>query len=645
MLPSTDFEFARLSEFVLGNTFFQSMLPSLPSIAFLASSREEFMTELGRMLKPSWGAFLSGQQEMLSPGRTMRRKGATAKYPIILIPGVISTGLEVWQGRACAEPYFRQRLWGTLTMLRMMILDKECWLEHMRLDEQTGGDPEGIRVRAAQGLEAADFMFPGIWVLGRIIENLAEVGYDSNSMYMAAYDWRVDIQEQQRRDHYYSKLKALIETVVATNGGTKVAIVTHSYGGLVAHNFMKWVEADPQESVEGHGGGGGNRWVDRHMHAIVNIATPYLGVAKSVSCIMSGEMRDTAQLGRFESFLVDKLLSKRERASLFRTWTGGFSMLPKGGTRIWGSEAESADGGAFPVAIFVGPGVASGKTDTSGDQVEQVQKIKLRNYSFDDIDHLMKLFLPASMYSRVHAQFSTGIARPDEIARNDIDYRTWFNPLESRLPHAPSLTIYSLYGVGLDTEKGYLYRAAEGSLVDDEDCVVVPKDQLNTADPRKMHLPFTLDRFPEDPFRSLYNGIFHVDGDGTVPLLSNAYMGAHAWRKYSHLNPAGVKSVVREYRHDPLPLVSDIRGGPAASDHVGILGNHRVIQDMIRVVCDFREPAEPSVAKEEVQSPNEKKGESSKRRRRVAVEDEPVLGDLIESNISEIGERIRLVDE
>lgn len=31
----------------------------------------------------------------------------------------------------------------------------------MRLDSETGLDPEGIRLRAAQGLEAADYLVPG----------------------------------------------------------------------------------------------------------------------------------------------------------------------------------------------------------------------------------------------------------------------------------------------------------------------------------------------------------------------------------------------------------------------------------------------------------------------------------------------------
>lgn len=43
-------------------------------------------------------------------------------------------------------------------MGRMMLLDKECWLKHVMLDPETGLDPPNIRLRAAQGLDAADYL-------------------------------------------------------------------------------------------------------------------------------------------------------------------------------------------------------------------------------------------------------------------------------------------------------------------------------------------------------------------------------------------------------------------------------------------------------------------------------------------------------
>ena len=44
-------------------------------------------------------------------------------------------------------------------MLKMVASSLDCWQQHMGLDN--GTDPEGIKVRPAAGLGAADFLFPG----------------------------------------------------------------------------------------------------------------------------------------------------------------------------------------------------------------------------------------------------------------------------------------------------------------------------------------------------------------------------------------------------------------------------------------------------------------------------------------------------
>ncbi len=78
--------------------------------------------------------------------------------------------------------YFRQRMWGTLTMAQAFLLDKDCWFAHMALDPATGLDPPGVKIRASGGLEAVDYLMPGYWVFGRLVEALAAIGYDHNNM-------------------------------------------------------------------------------------------------------------------------------------------------------------------------------------------------------------------------------------------------------------------------------------------------------------------------------------------------------------------------------------------------------------------------------------------------------------------------------
>lgn len=45
--------------------------------------------------------------------------GLKQDHPIILLPGIVSTGLESWSTEPVARPLFRSRLWGTSTMIRV----------------------------------------------------------------------------------------------------------------------------------------------------------------------------------------------------------------------------------------------------------------------------------------------------------------------------------------------------------------------------------------------------------------------------------------------------------------------------------------------------------------------------------------------
>ena len=69
----------------------------------------------------------------------------------------------------------------------------------------------------------------GYWIWGKIIENLAAVGYDNNNMHLAAYDWRLSYPNLEKRDHYFSNLKSSIE-ISKKNSNKKPVIFTHSMG-------------------------------------------------------------------------------------------------------------------------------------------------------------------------------------------------------------------------------------------------------------------------------------------------------------------------------------------------------------------------------------------------------------------------------
>ena len=84
----------------------------------------------------------------------------------------------------------------------------------MSLDNETGLDPPGIRVRSVSGLVAADYFAAGYFVWAVLIANLARIGYEEKNMYMAAYDWRLSFQNPEVcliRTQYYLKNWHLFE--------------------------------------------------------------------------------------------------------------------------------------------------------------------------------------------------------------------------------------------------------------------------------------------------------------------------------------------------------------------------------------------------------------------------------------------------
>ncbi|EFJ42118.1 hypothetical protein VOLCADRAFT_97885 [Volvox carteri f. nagariensis] len=253
----------------------------------------------------------------LRPGLVMARRGYRAKHPVVIVPGFVTSGLELWQGLPCGRRYFRQRMWGTLAMVQ---------------------DPAGIKIRAAVGLEAVDYFIQGYWVWGKLVEALADVGYDSNSLVSMPYDWRLAMPLLEERDGYFTRLRLTIEGLAEVSG-ERVVITAHSYGENVVRSFMSWVEAAR------------SGWVTRYVAAIANIAGTTLGVPKSVSALLSaaptqnipssynflslrhdlirtGETRDTAQLGALAGFLTSNLVPRGTRTRVWRTWGASYAMLP-----------------------------------------------------------------------------------------------------------------------------------------------------------------------------------------------------------------------------------------------------------------------------------------------------------------------------
>ncbi|KAH7325104.1 Lecithin:cholesterol acyltransferase-domain-containing protein [Stachybotrys elegans] len=482
--------------------------------------------------------------DSFSVGLKARAQGMEAHHPIVMVPGVISTGLESWGTANVSRPYFRKRLWGSWTMMRALVMDKENWKRHIMLDKRTGLDPPLIKLRAAQGFDASDFFITGYWIWSKILENLATIGYDPTNSFTAAYDWRLSYPNLEIRDQFFSRLKSYIETAVHTQG-RKATIASHSMGSQVIYYFFHWVESD-------QGGRGGSDWVERHIGSWINISGCMLGAVKDLTAILSGDTRDTAQLNAFAIYGLEKFLSKEERAELFRAMPGISSMLPIGGNAVWGDLNWAPDdqpGQEYSYGSFLNFRVGSNWTTPD------------RNFTISESMEYLFNTTEDWYKDSVKRSYSHGVAHTTaEVQANEDIPSKWINPLETRLPLAPSLKVYCFYGVGKPTERAYYYRA--------------PDDPLSTT--LNMTMDGTLTEGPVD------HGVIMGEGDGTVNLISTGYMCNRGWHMKRY-NPAGVKVTVVEMPHEPDRFSP--RGGPNTADHVDILGRQNLNELILRVAA------------------------------------------------------------
>lgn len=490
-------------------------------------------------------------------GKYMLEENYTAKYPVIMVPGVISTGLESWglEGtpECPSEAHFRKRMWGSFYMLKAMFLNKNCWLQHIMLDPDTGLDPPHFKVRAAQGFEAADFFITGYWIWNKIVSNLAVLGYGPNEMTLAAYDWRLAYLDLERRDMYFTKLKHQIEVQYQLTG-KKVILIGHSMGTQVAYYFLKWVEASGPAF-----GNGGPTWVNDHVHAMIDISGSALGTPKAVTALLSGEMKDTVQLNAVAVYGLEKFFSRRERLEMLRTFGGVPSMMPKGGSRVWGNLSYLPDDSWSDKALNTsyGPFIRF---------KEHVGEYSKKNLTMEDSIDFVLQTLPGWFKDRVMAQYSFGLTSDKEqLELNNQDPSKWSNPLEAALPNAPDMKMFCFYGVGNPTERSYTYEEER-----DKD---LTKLNVSMAYGEK-------------------DTVVMGDGDGTVSLLSHTM--CHRWKEPGLVhNPGNMEVKIVEIRHEPERF--DMRGGSKTAEHVDILGSTELNELIIKVVSGREDEIEERV--------------------------------------------------
>jgi len=274
-------------------------------------------------------------------------------------------------------------------------------------------------------------------------------------------------------------------------------------------------------------------------------------------------MRDSVELESVRAYIADKIISPIQRVNLFRTWSSVASLLPKGGNAVWGSEEDGAPDDLPELGITGNNSfkhVLSFSSSKHKDMVvDEALKFLWKTMSKDEIGN--------DVQQNLQKWFSLGVASEDEgfsfpKERNIQESKYWTNPLESPLPHAPNMKIYCLYGIGKSTERGYVYRDQQ----DDK-----------SGAPPLFGLDFSVDTTKES------SGVKLSPGDGTVPLSSLGYMCVEGW-KNKFYNPSLMKVFTREYLHNPTNILVDPRGGLETADHVDIMGNHQLINDILAIL-------------------------------------------------------------
>ncbi|KAI8908062.1 Lecithin:cholesterol acyltransferase-domain-containing protein [Gorgonomyces haynaldii] len=488
---------------------------------------------------------LSKEVDGFVVGSEMHKEGLRMKHPVILVPGIAASALEAWStsDSDCGRNYFRKRMWGTLSQLQALLLDKQCWLSHMQLDPKTGLDPKDVRLRASSGLEATDYLFPGYWLMAKLISNIAAIGGDSNTLQVAPYDWRLSFPNLEKRDLFFTKLKAKIEHAYGLEN-KKVYLVCHSMGNLIQLYFMNWVQSPL-------GGRKNAQWIEQHIAGWVNIAGPLLGTPKALAPMLSGETRDSAQLDPYASQIVERLLARNEIQSLFHSFDGVATLFPKGGSKIWGFPGEHIPDAPehFDHNHESSSGVSFRKENSTTFEQVTIEEAVQRVYDIVDPQ-------AAKRWKKSYDLSYTNKVDPNYLEKPE----TWANPLLAPLPKFQynNFKMFCFYGVGLPTERSYYYNQTGSEYQIDNQY------------------------FNEDS--GISHGVQDVDGDGTVPLLSAGYMCRRGWHS-KHLNPSGIKIVVKERKNlVKNPALEALLRSPTNVDHVDILGNNDVIRDILLIL-------------------------------------------------------------
>jgi hypothetical protein len=452
--------------------------------------------------------------------------GYLPRFPIVIIPGMASSALEVYQTKE--KEWKHERVWidplkiGRLAMFEKVTkvfqkenvsssddgpIDAVCdaekrrkWIDHMTLAADGVSDPPGIKVRPVEGLHAIDYL--ATWsmakapsyVFAHLIDTLTSVGYDLSSLAACPYDWRLPPQKLHERDHYFCSLQKRIE-VLYEYKEQRVVLLAHSMGNRVVQYFFQWLLHRNQQ-----------KWIDTHIHAFLAMGPPFLGSSKAIRTVLCGD-----GMG-LEMFLTKDESLYMARASASLPWL-------------------------FPIL-----------TDHYPDHI-------IRTNS-DTVS-----FTPTSYHTTLQSYVPKSLKYYEEYyLLNPFYMKTTANHLAPVLQPPPVERIWVVNGVNRPTEVGYFLRSKRSEPQIDTSADKFSGKKSAFVNPRGLLINEGIAYETSETYQPSSNEV--KSGDGTVPYCSSNYAEV-AWGEHCHVYSIEIEE----------------------AEHREMLNNDAVFWEIIKLVC------------------------------------------------------------
>lgn len=249
----------------------------------------------------------------------------SANLPIVFIPGVSGSVLEANSGftyKAPPDPSLfpielgafspeqhtyapGERLWLNGTGTTQALLGHSRYFDALRLQadgvtplsDMNGTLPD-------LGVNGVLFDVPGLKytdVYSGLRNFLITQGYtEGQTLFYFPYDWRKDLGPTA------SDLEAVINQALATSGQSKVVLIAHSMGGLVARNYVLHFGASKVEQI-------------------ITLGTPFLGAPKVVKAL---EVGDDWGIGWHTAFDLGAGLHPNQLKKMAQNYPAAYELSP-----------------------------------------------------------------------------------------------------------------------------------------------------------------------------------------------------------------------------------------------------------------------------------------------------------------------------